>query len=443
MPEKGVFTEDFREGLRQGQWDLVVHSWKDLPIEPLAETEIVATLPRADARDVFLCKASSVQKKKEHLRIFSSSPRRIYNLEPLLTRLLPFPVADIDFLNVRGNILTRIRKLIEDDSIDGLVVAKAALDRLLTVTGDEYAEGQLELQEHLSHCHFQVLPLSQNPTAAAQGALAIEIKKDRDDLRTILRTVHCADTWDAASQERQVLKSHGGGCHQKIGVSVIKRPYGQLQILRGETESRQTLNSVQFSEKIELRNPCTQILRFFAREPRELQKDPSITGHFISRSGAVPEDVIFTEKDLLWASGVRTWEKLAARGLWVSGCSDGLGEESLQSMGPLCGQRRWARWTHSEAPATDDKVIWSTYDLRPIQPTQDFAHYDEYYWMSGSQFVRAVELEPKILGARHFCGPGHSYPKIQEVLKANNISQPPQPLPSYDIWLQAIEEWKQ
>ena len=52
MPEKGVFTQDFREGLSRGEFDLVVHSWKDLAIEEDQETEIVATLPRADQRDL-------------------------------------------------------------------------------------------------------------------------------------------------------------------------------------------------------------------------------------------------------------------------------------------------------------------------------------------------------------------------------------------------------
>src|SRR5467141_2150107 len=54
MPEKGVFTQDFREGLLRGDFDLVVHSWKDLAIEEYLETEVAATLPRADARDLLL-----------------------------------------------------------------------------------------------------------------------------------------------------------------------------------------------------------------------------------------------------------------------------------------------------------------------------------------------------------------------------------------------------
>lgn len=53
---KGVFTEDFNQELLGGETDLVVHSWKDLPTEIKTETEIVATLPRADQRDLLLVK---------------------------------------------------------------------------------------------------------------------------------------------------------------------------------------------------------------------------------------------------------------------------------------------------------------------------------------------------------------------------------------------------
>src|SRR5881275_3651410 len=54
MPEKGVFTQDLREGLLARRYDLAVHSWKDLAIEDDGRTEIAATLPRADMRDLLL-----------------------------------------------------------------------------------------------------------------------------------------------------------------------------------------------------------------------------------------------------------------------------------------------------------------------------------------------------------------------------------------------------
>ena len=82
MPEKGVFTEDFVEDLRSGRTDVVVHSWKDLPTEPRIGTRIVATLPRADVRDVLLMRRDLWESVREgsHIRILSSSPRRAHNL---------------------------------------------------------------------------------------------------------------------------------------------------------------------------------------------------------------------------------------------------------------------------------------------------------------------------------------------------------------------------
>lgn len=446
MPEKGVFTEDFRKGLETGQWDMVVHSWKDLPIDPLPKTEIVATLPRADAHDVFLMKKNSapvLRARPQSLQVFSSSPRRIYNLTPFFKTFLPFEVTRVEFTSVRGNILTRVRKLIEADDIHGLVVAKAALDRLLTVEGEEFTEGQEQLSNYLKQCLWQVLPLSQNPTAAAQGALAIEIKKDRNDLREILQQIHCSRTWSEATQERKVLKAHGGGCHQKIGVTVVEKDYGTIQFLRGETEQGLVLNQDLFSgADLQLRNPCPDKLIFFEREDTEFTRDSSYSGHYIARALAVPEATVFDSEELLWASGVETWKKLAERGYWVNGTSDSLGEESLQSLGPLASGRKWYRWTHDQSPEKGDKKRLATYHLRSKTEPPAIGDYTEFYWMSGSQFEKALSLEPKLLEARHFCGPGHTYTKIQELLKRNKAKGQVQALPSYKVWLQALKEYK-
>ena len=142
MPEKGVFTEDFVADILSGKVDLVVHSWKDLPIIDRDGTKIVATLPRADARDVLLVRRDRWSARVDSdssmpFRILTSSPRRVYNLEPFLKWALPWKgeAPAIEFVPVRGNIATRVSKLTSvpfAESCDGLVVAKAALDRLLT-----------------------------------------------------------------------------------------------------------------------------------------------------------------------------------------------------------------------------------------------------------------------------------------------------------------------
>lgn len=445
MPEKGVFTEDFRKGLEEGHWDMVIHSWKDLPIEEMEKTAIVATLPRADARDVLVFKKDHFQKKQKtpQLRLYSSSPRRIYNLAPFLKEFFPLPLQSVEFESVRGNILTRVRKLMESEEVDGLIVAKAALDRLLKVEGDEFVEGQKELKKHLNQCLFQVLPLSLNPTAAAQGALAIEIRKDREDLKKVLSKIHCEATWQAAGQERQVLKSYGGGCHQKIGVSCYVGTWGQVEFLRGETEEGQPLERVSFSKKYSpLQQPSQQKLSVFKRLPREFVKDSSYTGHFVSRSSSVPDSIDFAIDEVVWASGLQTWKKLAQRGIWVSGCSDSLGEESVDQLGPLFAGRKWYKWSHSRAPQSKDKTLLPTYDLQSKPLQESFEGIQEFFWMSGTQFEEVIRQKPELLKARHFCGPGHTFQHIQKILQEKNSQSEVSILPSYQFWQKQVKEWK-
>ena len=109
---------------------------------------------------------------------------------------------------------------------DGLIVAKAALDRLLETEDTEFSETTTFLRNALAQCLWMVLPLRANPSAPAQGALAIEVRRDRSDLRRLFESFNCAETRAAVMRERDILRQHGGGCHQKIGVSILRRPYG-------------------------------------------------------------------------------------------------------------------------------------------------------------------------------------------------------------------------
>jgi hydroxymethylbilane synthase len=211
MPEKGVFTQDFREGLLKGDFDLVVHSWKDLAIADDLETEIVATLPRADSRDLLLVRADRWPEVERTgaMSILTSSPRRAYNLDSFLRSALPARLTDLNFINVRGNVPTRVRKLFQTE-VEGLIVAKAALDRLLEAKQEEFAATQTELRVALSRSRWMVLPLSANPAAPAQGALAIEIVRQRNDVRELIAPINCVDTFAAVVREREILRGYGG-----------------------------------------------------------------------------------------------------------------------------------------------------------------------------------------------------------------------------------------
>ena len=217
LPDKGAFTADLSDELSAGGADAVVHSWKDLPLEPRADTVIAATLPRADPRDVLIIRRGAVADRPPALDVLTSSPRRAWLLERAVPSLLPWPVTSLRAQPVRGNIPTRLRKLLEGPA-PALLVAKAALDRLLEPT-HSFEDARRAVRHALDRCQWMVLPISRCPTAPAQGALAIEVSTRRRDL--IDRFGAISDQADMARRQRRTRGarairwrlSSGAGCH--------------------------------------------------------------------------------------------------------------------------------------------------------------------------------------------------------------------------------------
>ncbi|UOF00816.1 hydroxymethylbilane synthase [Bdellovibrio reynosensis] len=431
IPEKGVFTEDFYGELIRGETDMVVHSWKDLPTEFKDDTVIAATLPRADQRDLLLLKKSHFEKIKaaRALRVFSSSPRREYNLTEFFKNHLPFGLESVKFESVRGNIPTRIRKLLESTETDGLIVAKAALDRLLTAEADEFNEVRGLLRGYLQELTWMVLPLNVNPNAAAQGALAVEITKGRSDLAQLLSAIHDQSTFDCAQKERDILSSFGGGCHQKIGVAVLHRSYGEITILKGLTDQGVVL------EKRDLAgdSPSTFVANQLwssdvkaDRVPLENVKIPAGTSAlYVARSEAWPEGLNFA--GFVWTAGLKTWKSLAQKGIWVHGCSESLGEQEDARMDILAGNSlAWAKLSHEEGFERDAGVmpLVATYSLKPQGVLNSFTGKESFFWSSGSQFLQAMQEAPEILNKHHACGPGNTYKVIRAYMEKKNAFDP-------------------
>ncbi len=426
MPEKGVFTQDFREGLLRGDFDLVVHSWKDLAIEEDSETEIAATLPRADARDLLLVRQDRWPQVERTgvVSILTSSPRRSYNLESFLREALPARLRELNFINVRGNVPTRMRKLLEQN-VDGLVVAKAALDRLLEAKQNEFAATQAELRRALSQCKWMVLPLRENPSAPAQGALAIEIVRRRADMRELLTPLNCADTFAAVTREREILRGYGGGCHQKIGVSVLRRPCGEITFLRGLTDDGAVLDDYSLSAsrprppkiaREELWPLSSSDADMFSRERIPLGTAEQTAALWIAKADALPDD--WSPDQIVWASGVQTWKRLARRGVWVHGCAESLGEQEPPNIETLAGKDlTWLKLTHAGGYDEGAFPALATYRLAPNDETVDLKGKTYFFWKSGSSFEHAVSLNPWIREMVHFSGPGNT----QRVLERNGV----------------------
>src|SRR5438270_7906569 len=148
---KGMFTKEIEEALADGRIDLAVHSLKDLPTELDPRFTPAAIPPRADARDAWVCEPYwALHTLPEGGRIGTTSPRR----KAMLLALRP----DVSFVEMRGNVDTRLRKLAEG-TCDALVLASAGLDRL------NRAESV--------HYRFEIEELCPAP---GQGALALETR---------------------------------------------------------------------------------------------------------------------------------------------------------------------------------------------------------------------------------------------------------------------------
>ncbi len=197
---KGIFTKEIEEALVEGRIDLAVHSLKDLPTELPEPFALAATPVRVDPRDVFVsAKHAKLAALPEGARVGTSSQRRRAQLKALR--------PDLDLVEFRGNVDTRLRKLAEGQ-VEAILLAAAGLDRL----------GRTDwVRERLSPKEFC--------PAAGQGALGIETRKNDAATIEAVSFLDHADTRFAVAVERAALAALGGGCQVPIGIHCRLKPY--------------------------------------------------------------------------------------------------------------------------------------------------------------------------------------------------------------------------
>ncbi len=190
---KGMFTKEIEEALADGRVDLAVHSLKDLPTELPEPFTLAATPSRIDPRDAFVSiKHANLTALPQGARVGTSSQRRRAQLKALR--------PDVEIVEFRGNVDTRLRKLAEGQ-VDAILLAAAGLERL----------GKTDwLRERLDPKDFC--------PAAGQGALAIETRQDDTATLAAVAFLDHADTRFAVEAERAALAALGGGCQVPIGV---------------------------------------------------------------------------------------------------------------------------------------------------------------------------------------------------------------------------------
>jgi hydroxymethylbilane synthase len=203
---KGMFTLEIEEALEAGRIDLAVHSLKDLPTELPAAFTLAATPTRADARDVFVSRDyASLSELPAGARVGTSSLRR----RALLRNLRP----DLEYIEFRGNVDTRLRKLSEGQA-EAILLAAAGLDRL---GRDEWVRERIN-------------PEVMCP-APGQGALGIESRAGDARILNAVAFLDDPATRFAVTAERAALAALGGGCQVPIGAHCRPHDRDRFEIL--------------------------------------------------------------------------------------------------------------------------------------------------------------------------------------------------------------------
>jgi hydroxymethylbilane synthase len=185
---KGLFTRELEAALLRGEADVAVHSAKDLPGESVPGLSTAGYLPREDPRDVLILRAGAGSPGT----IATGSPRRRHQAAML------FP--NLGFVDIRGNVDTRIKKIAERRVADATILAAAGLRRL----GIGSWPG----------VEFHPLDFGTMVPAVGQGALAIQCRT-QDEAR--FAGVLDAPTARVLGLERSIQSALGGGCHTALG----------------------------------------------------------------------------------------------------------------------------------------------------------------------------------------------------------------------------------
>lgn len=208
---KGLFTAELESALRDGEIDLAVHSLKDLPTDDPPGLTLGAIPPRAAVEDALVSRAGyTLDTLPPGAVVGTSSRRRAAQL--LHAR------PDLECLDLRGNVDTRVRKALDPGMpYEAIVLARAGLERL----GQESVISQ-------------VLPLDVMLPAPGQGALAIQCRDEARSL-ALLEPLDDRMTRAAVTAERVFLAGLGGGC--AVPVAAHAQVEGQTLRLRGRVSS--------------------------------------------------------------------------------------------------------------------------------------------------------------------------------------------------------------
>jgi hydroxymethylbilane synthase len=469
---KDFFTKELDQALLAGEVDLVVHSYKDLGSERPEGITLATITERKFAHDILFIRKevreALKEKKVKKLLVGTSSPRRMENISEHLRSYLPFGEElgiEVETKSLRGNVNTRLEKCVRGD-YDAIVLALPGIERLATGLKTEKNEAYERhgnpieiLKELIKELDYMILPLGEFPAAASQGALAIECLEQRDDggkLLEILKSFNHQKTIDEVSEERRLFQTFGGGCHLAVGINVSTGSTGETTLLRrslaGAVDNKkikqldllrtEKLSPIKGKAFIGLPKVDSfddaigdQITKKITNKlTNKVELSPSICDETYSDILVTSPSVVDMASDLFknvnnlnvkwWASGTKTMKKMAAKGLWVHGSSDSLGEEHLKELRQsslltlFSSHKKWGSLSHPQATSLIGDVL-PIYEKEYLKGSDDYhgqiTECSFYYWTSSTQYKHFNENYKLNPTAVHACGIGKTFQALKEL----------------------------
>lgn len=444
------FSAELDDALRSRDVDLCVHSLKDLPPCPPPGIVRAGYPTRENPRDVVVFRNDVPARlhARQSLRIGTSSDRRQRNLADFLPGALPATghAVALQFAPLRGPVEQRLARLHlpagDPAALDGVVLALAGLARLWNDR-----DGRSAMEPLLAGVRWMVLPLPACPAAPGQGLLALETRQDDAETRARVRDLDDpVSTRLLAREQAAVAQAAPAGndawgatalMHETLGLVCHLRGYGpgddRVERLLWDAPTAPA-GPVRPWDGIAWQRACT---RQALEVSLNLPPRPAVFAaywHALSHV-SLPGDA------RIWVSGLESWRRLAAQGLWVEGCGDNLGfralvptlECSVLGLPPL---DQWTAVTYTWAvPGWADSGVGRTVATYAIQPPADdvaaglraeVARATHCYWSSAEQYHALRGAIPP--GVQHACGAG----KTLRSLRAAGLD--PQPFPNSREW---------
>ncbi len=208
--DKGVFIKELEEALDRGEIDIAVHSLKDMPTVLEPRFSVAAVLERAPIRDALISrKPGGLSSIPQGGRVGTSSVRRAKQIQ--------FLRPDIEVIDLRGNVPTRLRKVATERLYDAIILAEAGLVRLGFLPKEAmFPNGETIIG--IPGLHAVRLAESEFYPAAGQGAIGLEIRSSDSPSRIFCEGINHRDSWQRITAEREFLRLLDGGCHTPVGV---------------------------------------------------------------------------------------------------------------------------------------------------------------------------------------------------------------------------------